>query len=347
MKKMILVALFGFLVASLRAQVSDSNTPPYLSKSFANQSIANVHCETSGGSIEVTGGSESRVDMYVRSSNDGWKNSLSNDEIRQRIAADYDVTISLDGTKLTAIAKPKDDHINWKRSLSISFKIYVPQQVSTDLSTSGGSIHLTNLSGSQDFGTSGGSLHVDQVTGKIRGRTSGGSIHVSNSKDDVDLSTSGGSIDASNCSGKIQLNTSGGSLKLNDLQGTITATTSGGSIHGSNVGGELAAHTSGGSVTLTALSCSLETSTSGGNINVEIDQLGKYVKINNSGGHVDLQVPANKGLDLKLYGSKIKTDDLKNFSGSTHEDEMVGQLNGGGVPISVDAGSGKINLSFK
>ena len=186
-----------------------------------------------------------------------------------------------------------------------------------------------------------------EVTGKITGTTSGGSIHVSDSKDIIDLSTSGGSIDAENCLGQIKLNTSGGSLNLSNLQGTITANTSGGGIHGNAIAGELAAHTSGGSVNLSSLTCSLETSTSGGSINVSIDQLGKYVKINNSGGHVDLQVPANQGLDLKLYGGKVKTEELKNFSGSTKEGELVGQVNGGGVPISVDAGSGRVSLSFK
>jgi DUF4097 and DUF4098 domain-containing protein YvlB len=347
MKKFLLLAFLGSFALLANAQSSD-NGSPYLSKSFANQSISEVFCETSGGSIEVTGGSpaEAHVDMYVRSNN-GWNTTLSTDEIRKRIEQDYDITISLDGTKLSATARPKHHDMDWKRALSISFKLFTPDHVSTELATSGGSIHLMNLSGTEDFRTSGGSLHITQVTGKITGSTSGGSIHVSRAKDLIDLSTSGGSIDADNCAGHIKLNTSGGSLNLSDLQGEITANTSGGGIHGSGIAGELGAHTSGGSVNLTGLTCSLETSTSGGSINVSLDQLGKYVKISNSGGHVDLQVPANQGLDLKLYGGKIKTEELKNFSGSTKEGELVGQVNGGGVPISVDAGSGKVSLSFK
>jgi DUF4097 and DUF4098 domain-containing protein YvlB len=347
MKKILLLVWLGCMAMLTQAQSSD-NATPYLTKSFANQSISDVVCETSGGSIEVAGGgpATAHVDMYVQSNN-GWNNKLSTEEIRQRIEADYDITISLDGTKLSATARPKHRDMDWKHALSISFKIFTPDHVSTELSTSGGSIHLKDLTGTEDFRTSGGSLHVMQVTGKITGTTSGGSIHVSDAKDFIDLSTSGGSIDAENCIGQIKLNTSGGSLNLSNLQGTITANTSGGGIHGNAIAGELAAHTSGGSVNLSSLTCSLETSTSGGSINVSIDQLGKYVKINNSGGHVDLQVPANQGLDLKLYGGKVKTEELKNFSGSTKEGELVGQINGGGVPISVDAGSGRVSLSFK
>src|SRR5437763_1515374 len=86
-----------------------------------------------------------------------------------------------------------------------------------------------------------------------------------------------------------KLTTTGGSLDLKDLKGDIRASTSGGSVVGRNVEGELIAHTSGGSIHLSDLSCSLETSTSGGNIDVSIKQLGKYVKISNSAGNIDLE----------------------------------------------------------
>jgi DUF4097 and DUF4098 domain-containing protein YvlB len=347
MKKTIILALLVYTAIAVRAQ-RDEDTAPYLSKSFANQSIQKVDSKTSGGSITVVGAhvSDARVEMYV-TSNNGRNADLSNDEIQKRLTEDYDINISLNANTLSAIAKPKDHFMNWKRALNVSFKIYVPQNVATDLATSGGSIHLSSLSGTQYFRTSGGSLHVNQVTGKINGNTSGGSIHVSDSKDDIDLSTSGGSIEANNCTGKIKLNTSGGSLRLTDLQGTISATTSGGSVHGSSIGGELATHTSGGSIDLTGLTCSLDASTSGGSIDVQIKELGSYVKLNNSGGHIDLEVPSNKGLDLKLYAEKINTGSLSNFSGSTKEHELEGKINGGGVPITVDAGSGRINLTFR
>jgi len=136
-------------------------------------------------------------------------------------------------------------------------------------------------------------------------------------------------------------------MDLDDLKGDIRATTSGGSIHGSNIGGELKAHTSGGSVHLRDLACSLETSTSGGNIDVSIKELGKYVKISNSAGNVELILPKNKGLDLDLSGRIAKNIHLENFDGKIKEEELSGKLNGGGVLVRVDAGSGKIYLALK
>jgi len=345
MKKYLLLLLITCFYQLLFAQ--DKNDVPYLIKTFGKEAIKSIESQTSGGSITVMAISEAeaKVEVFVMS-NVGRNQNLSKDEIQKRLNEDYDLTVSVANNKLSTIAKPKRRDMNWKEGLSISFKIYVTANVSTDLSTSGGSIHLTGLRGMQRFATSGGSLHVDDVKGDINGQTSGGSIHVDNSHQDIDLSTSGGSIHANNCTGKIRLSTSGGSVHLDNLDGIINASTSGGNVKGQLVKGELSAHTSGGNVDLQKLSCSLETSTSGGNIDVQITQLGKFVKISNSAGSVDVELP-NKGMDLKISGSKVKTANLSNFSGSVEDDEIDGKLNGGGVPVSIRAGSGRVTLTLK
>ena len=344
MKKLLLFLLLVSIQFFVNAQVK-SGAQPYMTKSLSNESIKDVQVRTSGGSISVEGvNSQARVEVYVSSNNN---KELSKAEIDQRLQEMYDVSVSAANGKLTATAKSKEKIKDWKKALNISFKVFVSKNVSTDLETSGGSISLTNLSGSQEFSTSGGSLNVDNVSGKVDGKTSGGSIDLKNSKDDIELSTSGGSIEAKNCDGKLRLTTSGGSLNLSDLKGDIEAKTSGGSVRGKNIGGELVAHTSGGSVHLDDLSCSLEASTGGGNMDVSIKQLGKYVKISNSGGNIDLELPKGKGMDLELSGNKIKTDKLDNFSGKFGEDEVNGKLNGGGVPVRVEAGSGKITLALR
>jgi len=346
MKKYYLFFLFATLQISVIAQFK-SDKEPLITKLLSNEPVKNVEVQTSGGSISVSGvaDSEARVEVYVSPNNN--KNDLSKEEIQKRLTEKYDLTISVANNKLTATAKSKERITDWRKALNISFRVFVPKNISTDLTTSGGSISLANVSGDLQFSTSGGSLNVDNVSGKVDGRTSGGSINLENSKDDIELTTSGGSISAKNCDGKLRLSTSGGSLDLKDLKGTIKATTSGGSVMGRNVEGELIAHTSGGSIHLNDLSCSLETSTSGGNIDVSIKQLGKYIKISNSSGNIDLELPKGKGVDLDLSADKIKTDHLDNFNGKIDDDEVNGKLNGGGVPIRVNAGSGRISIALK
>jgi len=346
MKKYLSLLLFAASnVLMLRAQ---TNQEPFIVRSLSNEVIRNVEVLTSGGSIAVSGVSvgEARIEVYVKPNN-GDSDALSKEEIQKRLNEDYSMNISVSNNKVIATAKPKEKNMNWKKALNISFKVFVPQNVSTNLATSGGSISLKNLSGSQDFSTSGGSLNVQNLSGKIKGRTSGGSIQVADSKDDIDLGTSGGSIEANNCNGNIRLSTSGGSLKLSSLKGDIKASTSGGSINGNSIDGELIAHTSGGSINLRDLSCSVETSTSGGHINVAIKEFGKYAKISNSGGNIDLQLPADKGLNLNLSARKINSGSLNNFNGDTEKDRINGKLNGGGIPVDVSAGSGTISLSLR
>ena len=75
--------------------------------------------------------------------------AFQKDEIKKRFEDNYIVKINVAGGVLNASAKNKNNDWNWKKSLSISFKVYVPGDISTDLSTSGGSIKLGNLNGSQ------------------------------------------------------------------------------------------------------------------------------------------------------------------------------------------------------
>ncbi|HVK97176.1 MAG TPA: hypothetical protein VM368_05130, partial [Flavisolibacter sp.] len=95
------------------------------------------------------------------------------------------------------------------------------------------------------------------------------------------------------------------------------------------------------------LSASLEASISGGDIDVAIKELGKYMRIHNTGGDIDLQLPDNNGPDLRLSGRKIKVPALANFSGNIDDEQIEGKLNDGGVPENVRAGSGRIYLSMK
>ncbi len=343
MKNYLLLLL---LAGQSYAALAQDDKTPYETKSLAGNNVKEVNVQTSGGSIAVSGasGQAPRVDVYIRGNNN---QELSKEEISKRLQEDYTLDVSVTGSEVHAIAKRKHDNDNWdgKRQLSISFKIFVPKQVDTKLSTSGGSIHLDNLSGGENFNTSGGSLHIESLTGTIKGETSGGSIEVANSGDEINLETSGGSIHANNCHGKIKLETSGGSLSLDNLKGSITANTSGGSIHADKIEGELITGTSGGSVSLTQMACSLDASTSGGSMHVELLSVGKYVKLDVSGGHVDLKLPSKKGMDLDFSADKINPGSLAGFTGDWDKTHVKGSINGGGVPVKVDA-SGHLDVSF-
>ena len=342
--------IFSFLLiaAGMLGNAQNSqNGLLYLSKPLSADAISEVDARTSGGGIQVSGvgASEARIEVYVNGN--GRHNNYTKAEVDKIISEDYDFSVTVSGNKLTAIAKTKRNFSSRDNQISISYNICVPVACATHLNTSGGGISISNLKGEQHFSTSGGGLEVKGLTGKIHGRTSGGGIEVSDSKEDIDLETSGGGIEAKNCSGQIHLNTSGGSIELTGLSGNIKATTSGGNIEAEKINGDLVTHTSGGNISMTSMSGSLEASTSGGNIDIEILETGKYVKLNNSGGSVHLQIPKGKGLNLDIRGDRIKTEGLSNFSGSLEKQSINGTINGGGTPVDIDAGSGGVTIALK
>jgi DUF4097 and DUF4098 domain-containing protein YvlB len=343
MKTFLAFLIVAFQSAAALAQ--DEHTP-FLTKSLANDAISNVVVSTSAGGIFVTGrsGEAPRIEVYIRGNND---KELSKEEIQKRLDEDYDMTITVNSHELSAIVKHKHEMDNWdgRHGLNISFKIFVPEAVSTDLHTSGGGIELNNLKGDEKFTTSGGGLELDHLTGTVHGKTSGGGIEVFNCGDDIDLHTSGGGIEAKNCTGTIKLNTSGGGIELDGLKGTITAHTSGGSVAGSHIEGELVTSTSGGGIDLHDMNCSLDATTSAGDLDAQMTGVGKYLKLHTSAGSIDLQLPAKQGVDLDLSAERISDNITSGFTGSWDKRKVNGSINGGGVPVEAHA-NGSIDISF-
>ncbi len=325
---------------------SDADRTPYLTKSLSNDAINNVVVSTSAGGIYVTGesGQAPRIEIYIKGNNN---HDLTKEEIEKRLKDDYEMTIDVKGHELAATVKSRHNIMNWRESMSISFKIYVPEQASTNLRTSGGGIHLDHLKGTETFQTSGGGLQVDKLSGVVHGKTSGGGIEVSNSGDDIDLQTSGGGIIAKKCNGTIKLITSGGGLILENLKGNITAHTSGGGVEGHDIEGELITGTSGGGIELKRISGSVEATTSAGSLVAQIIKVGKFVKLNASSGNIALVLPPKQGLDLNLRAERVSSRNDVSFNGDWSKDHVKGSVNGGGTTVDANASSGNIDVTFE
>lgn len=334
MKKLFALSLLTFI-----SLISYAQKEPFLVKTFNASDIENLDVRTSGGGIEVTGVSGSRTIVEVFIKGNG---SLSNSEIEDRLR-DYTLEVKKEGGTLICFAKSNVNN-NWKKGLSITFKIQSPRNVDTELLTSGGGIHLTNLHGDLNFSTSGGGLHLERLSGDIYGRTSGGGIHVNNIQDRVDLSTSGGGIDVREAEGDIKLRTSGGGIKLVDMRGDIDAHTSGGSVRASNIEGELITGTSGGSIRLEKIRASVKANTSGGSISADILEVGEFLVLHTSSGGIDVNLPMDKGMDLNIKGGRV-TMAYKNFEGDFDKNHVRGKVNGGGANVDISANSGHVNIN--
>jgi DUF4097 and DUF4098 domain-containing protein YvlB len=303
MKSLFTLALLA-VAGGACAQHDDGK--PYLTKSFPAGGIKNVRVETSGGGIAVNGqnGGEARIEMYVRS-NRG--RELADADIKERLEKDYDITLEKNGDALVARAKRRRNG-DWDNALSISFKVFPPTNVSTDLQTSGGGIKLADLNGTQKAETSGGGIDLRNIKGNAAVETSGGGIKVENFDGKLDAVTSGGGIDATGNLGDSRLVTSGGGIKLNAVSGNV------------------------------------EAETSGGGITAEIRKLGKRLSLSTSGGSIDVKMPMDQGMDLDLQGDKVQVA-MNNFDGVVEDDHVRGKLNGGGIPVRMSTSGGRVKIN--
>ncbi|HVK96393.1 MAG TPA: hypothetical protein VM368_01185, partial [Flavisolibacter sp.] len=178
-KHLVLLVVTSYCIA---LQAQKASEEPYLIKTLANETIKHVDVETSAGGITVAAvnPSEAHIEVYIRA-NDRDEGAPTKEEIKRMLEQDYNLNISVVNNKLVASAKSKERINDWRKALVISFKVFVPKNVSTELNTSGGGISLKGLTGTHIFSTSGGGLHIENVNGIVKGRTSGGGINLINS----------------------------------------------------------------------------------------------------------------------------------------------------------------------
>ena len=158
--------------------------------------------------------------------------------------------------------------------------------------------------------TSGGSLTIDNLVGTHHLKTSGGSIKINNIDGEVDGKTSGGSISINNSHGIMSVSTSGGSIRIEDCTGSIVGKTSGGSIRAQGL--------------------------------ASLDKLD----LKTSGGSITTSFTRGMEMDLYAKGSRVRVDDLKDFSGEVKRDKIDGRIGNGSTPVSLVTSGGSVTINF-
>jgi DUF4097 and DUF4098 domain-containing protein YvlB len=344
------ILLFLFFAFRINIAISQSylNKTADLIKYLPDVSTVEAKTE---GSILLIGEPipKTRVEVYLSSGNAG--EVLSGNELVQRLKDGYDLTISVTNGKLVAIAERKKGVDISHSTLNISFKIVVPENISSALSNKDGDIDLKNLHGGKHtISANSGNIGLDSVIGTVKGRTLSGDVRLYSVRDSINVTTNSGNIDAKYCKGYIRLITLAGNIRLDSLKGIVLSMTTNGSVSGNHIEGDLASNASSGNIILSGLSCSLKASVSGGNIDVKMTTAGRPVIIRNSSGttgNIKLEIPVNAGYDLKLAAGKVERNKLPDdsFKGTEAGDKVTGKWKGGGTSVDAE-GRGTLVFSF-
>jgi hypothetical protein len=276
--------------------------------------------ESDIGDVVLTGESASGARVLITSDRD--------------LARDFDV--SFDETPRGATVKIKHRGAmrrlfgGWFENDHTRITIQVPTKTDARLSTSGGSVRVSRVTGVVDIRSSGGSLDVDAVDGNVNGGTSGGSIRMRDVHGNVIANTSGGSITMTNIRGTLRADTSGGGISIVDVSGELRASTSGGSVDVRDAGGRVDASSSGGGVTVrfaAGNSSGGVVSSSGGSVRAEIDPGAKV------------------SIDAHASGGSVNSDVPVTIQGKVESDSLRGDMNGGGPLLRLRSSGGGVRIS--
>lgn len=301
------LSLAFFLSAPIQT-IAQSEKVPYETKEFALNGTATFEAALSGSSVSLVGNDTDKVIVKCYLKKDNTYLSLSSAEAKE-FFENVEVKINQSGNRISLTTKQKSDYgWSWKGRPQLSFEVSTPKNVNSEIKTSGGSVALQEVNGSQNLASSGGSISVKSSSGEITSQSSGGSFSVNNFDGNVSVQTSGGSVKVSGMKGQLTAKSSGGGMTLEEISGSIAAYTSGGSI------------------------------------SAELIEVKNDLIFQSSGGGISVTVPENIGFDLDVKGGNISSK-LANFQGTTTKNQISGKINGGGKSISMQSSGGSIRIS--
>jgi hypothetical protein len=225
-------------------------------------------------------------------------------------------------------------------NLRVQFQIAVPRRFNVDVTTQGGDIALeAPLDGEARLTTAGGDVRSSDVTGALRIETAGGSIEVGRIGGDLSARTAGGSIRVGDAKSNVILETSGGEIVTGAVTGSLRAETAGGDVVVAGANGQLVARTAGGQIQIGPTGSSVRAETAGGSI--QLHGARGHVVAETAGGSIDL-LQVESAVRATTAAGRILAElncTRKSFGASQLETSMgdVYVYLPGDVPLTIDA----------
>lgn len=255
----------------------------------------NIEVETVANSEKV------RIELYVDRGYAFWSNTKNLDN--------YRITTIQRGSEVVASVEQKTKGTGlFSDQMTFSFKILIPENMSTELKTSGGHVELHGAKGNHIIKTSGGNIDVRNIQGKIGAFTAGGNVDIRSSKGTIFAHTDGGNMSIDDNEGELRLRAKGGWIKAHRISGAMLAQVDGGDIEASFIG------------------------------------ISQGISLETTAGDIKVFVPAYTGYTLSLRGSKVEMDYSESFEGIRRSGNIEGELNDGGSTINLVSGSGTVIL---
>jgi len=224
---------------------------------------------------------------------------------------EMDFSLRMDGDEIRLVSDNRRN--SWNNNdgnIEIEVFAFIPESFNLQMKTTHGDVELEDLSGRVLLNTTHGDVSASNINGEsITINSTHGDIEVESLVgESITLKTTHADIDANELLGKtVSVNTTHSDVEIGLLRGRSNITTS----HG--------------------------------DIEIEINDNEK-LDLKTTHGDILLVAPANLQAELDLEGQRVRLDRNFDFDGRVEEDEVRGQMNGGGSTIKARTshGSGTI-----
>lgn len=170
-------------------------------------------------------------------------------------------------------------------------------------------------------------------------------------KCDLSARSGDGSITCAPLEGRIALESGDGRIRANGLRGAIVLWSGDGSIEADSLDGSLLARTTDGRLRVGGRFDQLDLRTGDGRLEataVRGSKLDEPWSLQTGDGGIVLRIPRNLKamLDASARDGDLRVDLPITTSGRIRENELLGELNGGTVPLRLRSGDGSITLAL-
>lgn len=280
---------------------------PYMSKEFDISKGGLLKVFTVGGNIDVVPSEATdrvKVELYLDRGFAFWSNANNLDNFR--------ITMLQRGNEIIAtVERKKRDTGFFSDRMSFSFKVYVPETISSELKTLAGNISIEEVHGRQMVKTGGGNITLSDISGHLQAYTAGGNISINDSQGILYAQTEGGNIAVDRSSGELRFKTRGGRIVSERLSGTLLAQVGGGDIH------------------------------------ADFMRVGEGINLETSAGNIQVTVPDQIGYKLFLRGTKVLFNREEQLEGVVEPGRIEGLFKDSGPPINLQTNAGTVTLRIK
>ncbi len=282
----------------------------------------NVDLSTGSGSVNVRTGSSAEVKITARIKASNLFSGNAEERIK-RIEANPPIQQSGNDIRIGHIDDPDLAH-----NISISYDLVVLAETRLRSHTGSGNQSVEGLRGEVEVESGSGGLKISDIEGGVRAETGSGGITIDRIKSDVRAKAGSGSIRATDIAGGFECQTGSGHIVLEQ-----------------SASGSVRAETGSGGLELRGVRGSLDAQAGSGTIVAEGNPTGSW-SVHSGSGDIQLKLASDAAFDLdaQTNSGSISVNQPVTVQGSVEKKHLRGKVHGGGVPITVETGSGNVEI---